>query len=74
MGIAIEVAGFPVTVPHRLKVTFDCDATTGFFCRGFKVVEGVSYQEAHHEAIAEGWLERNASNGRVWLCPDCSGK
>lgn len=75
MGISIDVDGLPTKTPYPLKITFECDAATAMFCRGFMVIKNSrSYQEAHHDAIHLGWLERNASNGRVWLCPECSGK
>jgi len=75
MGIAIEVDGLPTRTPYPLKITFECDARLSLLCRrDMPLSHSASYQEAHHTAIALGWLERNASNGRVWLCPECSGK
>jgi hypothetical protein len=75
MGIAIEVDGFPTKHPFPLKITFECDARVEMFCHKTLIVaDACSYVEAHHMAIGIRWLERNASNGRVWLCPECSGK
>jgi len=77
MGISIssdrtiESGMFPLPI----KITLECDATTEMFCRGFESFEHPDgFSGAHSTAMAKGWLERQASGGRVWLCPECSGK
>jgi hypothetical protein len=69
--LSIEGGMFPLPI----KIELECDAATGFFCRGvasFSSPEG--YVGAHSAAMAAGWLERQAPQGRLWLCPECSGK
>jgi hypothetical protein len=74
MGIAIgcdETAG----IPRAVSVVLTCDLATEFFCRGserFSSDDG--FIGAHAAAMAAGWLERQVSQGRQWLCPACSGK
>jgi hypothetical protein len=61
--------------PRRVTVTLSCDAATDLFCRGFEdFTSPDGFIACHREAISKGWLERQASQGRVWLCPQCSGK
>jgi hypothetical protein len=75
MGIAIEVASFPVTVPYPLKITLECDARLTLLCRGAEIFSGIGgFQHMNHEAMRTGWMESNVSNGRSWICPECSGK
>ena len=65
------LAGFPLP----LLVTLECDLAGGLFCRryeDFRSDEG--FPSAHAEAMKAGWLERQASQGRLWICPTCSGK
>lgn len=64
MGIMIEAK----------LVTLECDVRTEFFCRGFETFEHVDSFGAHADAMRAGWLERQTSQGRKWLCPACSGK
>jgi hypothetical protein len=79
MGIIIRssVAEHPLSRPFPLPVAVDleCDEASEFFCRGietFTSEEG--FVGAHAAAMKAGWLERNGPNGRMWLCPRCSGK
>lgn len=67
MGIVIEAA----------KVTFECDSEDrNMFCRGFTTFDNHpdGYMGAHGAAMQMGWLERQTSQGRKFLCPTCSGK
>lgn len=76
MGITIE-ATKPLghVPPIPVQVQLECDAVEEFFCRGFEVfTSDDGYIGAHHLAMTAGWLERNGPQGRVWLCPVCSGK
>jgi hypothetical protein len=61
--------------PRLITVTLSCDAATDIFCRGFAdFTSRDGYIGAHSQAMAAGWLERQTSQGRLWLCPRCSGK
>jgi hypothetical protein len=74
MGMSIAAHGTG-PYPRSVTVTLTCDAATDIFCRGF---EGLSSPDGfvgcHSAAIEQGWLERQARQGRIWLCPRCSGK
>ena len=65
MGISIEPG----------KITLECDVATAMFCHGV-----MEYQHPdgfigmHIGAMKDGWLERQTGKGRIWLCPECSGK
>lgn len=77
MGISIEAAGDIDYKPTPLGVivTLECDETSEFFCRGFDRFEHPDgYVGAHAQAMKAGWLERQTSQGRKWICPRCSGK
>lgn len=75
MGIAVEAKPIVGRPPYGVVVTLECDVRTEFFCRGFETFEHVdSFIGAHRDAIKAGWLERQTSQGRKWLCPACSGK
>lgn len=74
MGIAIT-ASQDNDFPYPLAVALECDVATGFFCRGFEIFHHQDgYVGAHADAMKAGWLERQAPQGRLWLCPNCSGK
>lgn len=80
MGIEIKDA-YDITVctaagaPKPIAVTFTCDDTSEMFCRGFETfTDPDGYIGIHKAAMAAGWLERHAPQGRIWLCPRCSGK
>ena len=70
MGISIGTAE-----AGQISVTLECDVAEEFFCRG---VEHFSHPDGfigiHADAMSRGWLERSGSQGRIWLCPACSGK
>lgn len=77
MGIIISaLTQHPApSCPGPVRITLECDAATEMFCRGvahFEHADG--FVGAHALAMAGGWLERNSSQGRLWLCPECSGK
>jgi len=70
MGIRIVSDGV-----ERMRLTLYCDAASAMFCRGFESFEHPDgFIGAHAVAMANGWLERQTSQGRLWLCPECSGK
>lgn len=74
MGLSLGVSRGS-EFPYPLTMTLECDARAGFFCRGvadYSHADG--YAGAHHMAMEEGWLERVTTDGRLWLCPACSGK
>lgn len=76
MGLSyttIVMAGDPF--PWPTKLILECDSAMEFFCRGveeFKSPDG--FIGGHAAAMRQGWLERNGPDGRIWLCPACSGK
>lgn len=76
MGISIKAGPYEGSAaPATIILTLQCDSAEDMFCRGF-----TSYQHedgfpgAHSAAMRDGWLERQSANGRLWLCPRCSGK
>jgi hypothetical protein len=76
MGIAIANADEPP--PCGIVVTLECDAAddvADFFCRGFETFQHADgFIGCHAAAMKAGWLERQSTQGRQWLCPACSGK
>lgn len=74
MGLIITSAeeGIP---PRRVNVTLECDKPTAFFCRGIAVFTSPDgFIGCHSAAMDAGWLERQSPEGRLWICPECSGK
>jgi len=71
ISVAIENAAYP-----HITLTLECDADPKvMFCRGFETFnDAEGFISCHKAAMAHGWLERNTSKGRIWLCPACSGK
>lgn len=70
MGISIESIG-----PERVRVTLECDVREAMFCHGVTDFEhNDGFVGCHITAMHKGWLERQTSNGRIFLCPECSGK
>lgn len=58
--------------PYPLEVVLECDT---LFCIGVaRYSHEQGYVGAHSMAMADGWLERHTTKGRLWLCPRCSGK
>lgn len=77
MGIIIRGAEpFGHVPPIPVEITLECDEATAMFCRGFATFQSPEgFVGAHSQAMAAGWLERNGgARGRIWLCPECSGK
>ena len=74
MGIKIE-ATQTIDFPYPFGMTLECDAAREIFCRGVEVfADPQGFIGCHKLAMKAGWLERNTSTGREWLCPRCSGK
>lgn len=72
VSIAVHESG---PYPRTVTVTLACDAASDVFCAGFEEFESADgFIACHAAAIRRGWLERQASQGRIWLCPICSGK
>jgi hypothetical protein len=75
MGISIELDPPSAEYPYPIAMTLECDSARDMFCRGFtRYLHQDGYQGCHSMAMADGWLERQAPQGRLWLCPQCSGK
>lgn len=73
MGISISID--ESTPPPRFAIIeLECDVRRDILCRGVARYETTGFVAAHGIAMLEGWLERQAPEGRIWLCPACSGK
>lgn len=70
MSISIFVTGDIVPSPAVLALVCDRQPCSGN--ETFIYLDG--YIRSHALAMAAGWLERQTSQGRLWLCPACSGK
>lgn len=69
MGIAIYV------FTRSSEIRLECDIANEFFCCGFETFQSPDgFVGCHKLAMKAGWLERQSSDGRQWLCPRCSGK
>lgn len=75
MGIEIRaLPGVPV-IPLPVEVSLECDDARALFCLDVAVFTSPQgYVGCHTDAMKAGWLERAGPNGRMWLCPECSGK
>ncbi len=74
MGISIYAVDGP-DIPRHIVVDLECDATTEMFCRGVEsFMHPDGFVGSHADAMVKCWLERQTSQGRLWLCPQCSGK
>ena len=64
--------------PHigQVVVVLTCDyPEPGIFCaRSQRFTNSGGFISIHGDAMRAGWLERQAPQGRTWICPDCSGK
>jgi hypothetical protein len=61
--------------PLPIKIELQCDEPTAMFCHGREAfTDPCGFIGAHSAAMAKGWLERQAPQGRLWFCPECSGK
>lgn len=71
MGISISLAPEPdLEVTCRI-ISVEIECLCGVRQR-FTHADG--YIGSHALAMAAGWLERQTPEGRLWLCPACSGK
>ena len=67
--------GISLTYTDQFRMTLECDASTGMFCCGSESFDhSDGYIGTHAAAMSKGWVERQGSQGRLWLCPECSGK
>jgi hypothetical protein len=76
MGIIIEAAGPNKHPPYDVRVTLKCDEPErSLLCNGSdSFTDGNGYIGCHAKAMDAGWLERQHAQGRLWICPSCSGK
>jgi hypothetical protein len=58
-------------IPRPTTLTLECDAVSGFFCRGVATFAEDGYIESMAAAKAAGWLETQRNGVRAFLCPDC---
>lgn len=70
MGISISAANEAASLPREIVIDLSCDEA---LCSGTSRLQAC-YIDAHGAAMASGWLERQTPQGRLWLCPACSGK
>lgn len=70
MGISIYVLDEGSPLPRGVIVGLTCDVAG---CGGAERLQAC-YIDAHGAAMSLGWLERQTPQGRLWLCPACSGK
>lgn len=61
-------------VPRRTILELRCDVVHGLFPPPVAIFNQGGFVENHAAAMRAGWLERQGSQGRLWLCPECSGK
>lgn len=78
MGMAIyaeDEAGAP---PVRTALELRCDGEHHGLFEDYRLFPQVflqgDYVANHSAAMRAGWLERQGNGGRLWLCPNCSGK
>lgn len=75
LGITITADEDGTTFPRKTTLLLECDAVEEFFCRGAEAfTHPDGFIGAHRDAMKAGWLERQTSDGRIWMCPRCSGK
>lgn len=70
MGISISVPEPDLEVACRI-ISVEIECSCGVRQR-FTNPDG--YVGSHAAAMQAGWLERQTPEGRLWLCPACSGK
>ena len=62
-------------IESPVVLQLDCDARSSELCCGAEVfLHPDGYIGQHRLAMEAGWLDRAGPNGRMWLCPKCSGK
>ena len=62
-------------IPGLIALELECDAQRGMFpCTVKQTFNEGHYLANIRKATAKGWLERQESSGRLFLCPACSGK
>lgn len=77
MGIIIRCADRAPDTPQPWPIAMDliCDEPSGLLCvREQTFTHPDGFIAIHSAAMKAGWLERYADEGRLWLCPACSGK
>lgn len=77
MGLAIYAVNPRGPIPLKTVLELRCDMRHGLFPPPPAIFDCSTggYAGAHAAAMAAGWLERQEAHvGRVWICPECSGK
>jgi hypothetical protein len=78
MGMKVICLDEFAVLPRPCALELSCDVEGGLFLfptttARFASPEGFIVQ--HRDAMAAGWLERDGgARGRIWVCPECSGK
>lgn len=75
MTLEISAVDEAAPVPRQIMVQFSCDSPADLLCGERQIFRHAGgYIGCQLEAMKAGWLERHTDNGRIWLCPNCSGK
>jgi hypothetical protein len=75
MGIIIRAFGRPQSIGDPIPIIVELVCDNAGACRSVATfADKAGYVGCHAAAMALGWLERPSSQGRLWLCPQCSGK
>lgn len=75
MGLRILCPDESAPFPRPVVLELTCDGDHGLFPptpKRFEHRDG--FVGEHADAMASGWLERQAPRGRIFLGPCCSGK
>lgn len=74
MGLRITCPNEAISKPPRVILELTCDGDHGLL----PVLECFVHEdgtiEQYSAAMRAGWKEHNNSHGRLFFCPQCSGK
>ena len=75
MGLRITCPNEAISEPPRAILELICDGDHGLLPAPAEcfVHEGGAVEQ-YAEAMRAGWKEHNNSHGRLFFCPQCSGK
>ena len=76
MAITITAIDDKPHPPYTIRVELVCEAEDyALLCKESEVFKHPNgYIGCHALAMRAGWLERQTPQGRIWICPECSGK
>lgn len=73
MTIRIESLDENAPPPRRCTTTLSCDIRSSLICRRFMVLAFGSHIEDMGAATKAGWLVRQTTGERQFICPECVG-